>query len=782
LYLKNITLRGFKSFGNRSSLDFEPGISVIVGPNGSGKSNVADGISWVLGEQSPKSLRGTSMGDVIFRSKKQEMGIAEVSLLFDNSDQMFDVAFRDVKITRRVYSQGGSDYFINSSPCRLMDIQELIADSGIGKGLHIIINQGQVNEIAMLKPVERKLVIDEVLGISKHKSRRKKSLLKLGRVKDDIGRLDDLMQEIKRTMDPLEIEAKRAREYASAANELKKEEISMFLAHLSGLNRSWDDLEAEHKKIKDDIRKTGDRIIEIEKEKRSLIDGISSKQAEYEKWRAKLESFESSINRLYNNLALIESKKNVFSTLFNMFDLETAAGRAAGEGTDQLAGEKQKEMLDLSFLGRMIRQMEVVQGQLRSYMEKVKKALKSSSDLRQLEDEGNIIWEEMGSILEELRAGSEARESGRLEEASAGMNKRLQEERKRNEAKAAKIAALREMCRENLESSEKLREMLERKKNISEYIKRRLYPEFERQKGLISGEQKKIDDYNSEVGELKIKENRLDNELYRIGLGREQVKEKVKAITTSIVDDYNMSIEYAQKNFRPSGDIQASEVAVRRLKNSIRKFGSVNPNAAIEFSKIKKRYDFLHLQRQDLVESGAQLEKLIQQINDRISKLFLEKFEEINNNFQKYFKSLFPSGEGELMLDKNEGGEPADEELGVDLKVDIGNNKLVPLSLLSGGEKSLVAMAFLFAVFSINMSPFYVFDEADAALDDANLVRFQSLVKDFSRKQQIIIITHQKKTMEIAQTLYGVTMQSDGISKVVSEKIEAGEGVKTGNR
>ena len=240
MYLKNITLRGFKSFGNRSILNFEPGTSVIVGPNGSGKSNVADGISWVLGEQSPKSLRGSTMGDVIFRSKKEEMAIAEVSLLFDNKDKLFDVEFSDVKITRRVYAEGGSEYFINSSPCRLMDIQELLSDTGIGKGLHVIINQGQVNEIALLKPVERKMVIDEALGISKHKNRRKKSISKLEKVRDDIERLDDLLEEIKRTMDPLEIEAKRAREYSTVAGELKGEEISLFLTNIGRFNFVWE--------------------------------------------------------------------------------------------------------------------------------------------------------------------------------------------------------------------------------------------------------------------------------------------------------------------------------------------------------------------------------------------------------------------------------------------------------------------------------------------------------------------------------------------------------------
>ena len=772
MYLKNITLRGFKSFGNKSSLDFETGVSVIVGPNGSGKSNVADGISWVLGEQSPKSLRGTSMGDVIFRSKKQEMGIAEVSLLFDNSDRMLDVEFRDVKITRRVYSGGGSDYFINSSPCRLMDVQELVADAGIGKGLHVIINQGQVNEITLMKPADRKIIIDEVLGIAKHKIRRKKSLSKLSKVKDDIGRLDDLMEEIKRTMDPLEIEAKRAREYAEVANELKKQEISLHLSNLASLNQSWENLEGSHKKVKEEIKNAGDRILETERQKADLISTISSKQAEYERWSTKVEAFNSGLNRLYNSTALTESKKNVFSTLYNMFDIEFKNGAVSGQTAAEMTRERQKEILDLTFLGKIIKKMAIIDGQMKDFLGKVKDALKADPRGRELEDEGKILAGEIKDILSELREGNEARESGKIEKAAREMEKKLEEEKKRNKAKTEKIAKLKQLCRKNLERSEKIRYMLEKQAQVSEKIKKRLYPEFDRQKRLISGDQAKIENFNSDINSLKIEENRLENDLYKINLSREQIREKVKAITLSIVDDYNMSIEYASKNFKQAQDLSSTESNVRRLKQKIRQYGNVNPNAAIEFAKIKKRFDFLSVQRKDLVDSKKQLEELIREINEKIGSVFLEKFEEINKNFQKYFKSLFPSGEGELLLEKYGDNGSGEEELGVDLKVDIGNNKLVSLSLLSGGEKSLVSMAFLFSVFSINLSPFYVFDEADAALDDANIGRFQNLVRHFAQNQQIIIITHQKKTMEIAETIYGVTMQSDGISKVVSEKIE----------
>ena len=780
MYLKNITLRGFKSFGSRSSLDLEPGISVVVGPNGSGKSNVADGISWVLGEQSPKSLRGNSMGDVIFRSKKQEMGIAEVSLLFDNSDKMLDVEFRDVKITRRVYSAGGSDYFINSSPCRLMDIQELVADAGIGRGLHVIINQGQVNEITMLKPVDRKLVIDEVLGISKHKIRRKKSISRLSRVKEDIARLDDLMDEIKRTMDPLEIEAKRAREYAEAANELKKQEVSLFLSRMAALSGSWDKLEQEHDKIRGLIKDTGDRILETEKQKGDLIGNIGSRQAEYERWRTKVEAFDGGLNRLQNSITLISSKKNVFSTLYNMFELEFKNTKAPYETAAEMARERQKEVLDLSFMGKIIKRFTVLEVQFRDFAGRIKKALTGNSGLRQLEDEANILAQEIKDILEELREGNEARGSVKAEKASREILEKFEEEKRRNQARSEKMEQLKRLCSLNLERSEKIIGILHGLKLASEKIQRRLYPEFDRQKRLISGSQADIEKLNSEINRLRVEANSLDNELYKTDLRREQVRDRVKDITSSIVDDYNMSVEYASRNFKPAEDAAAAEKAVKKLKDRVRSYGSVNPNAAIEFAKIKKRYDFLDIQRKDLSDSRQELETLIKEINQKISTIFLDRFEKINHNFQKYFKALFPMGEGELILEKYRNDGESEEELGVDLKVDIGNNKLVSLTLLSGGEKSLVSLAFLFSVFSINLSPFYIFDEADAALDDANIDKFQNLVKHFAEKQQIIIITHQKKTMEIAETIYGVTMQSDGISKVVSEKIDNGNKTAAG--
>lgn len=764
MYLKNITLRGFKSFKNKSQLFFEPGISVIVGPNGSGKSNVADAISWVLGEQSPKSLRGSSMGDVIFRSKNEEMGIAEVSLMFDNSNKLFNTEFRDVKFTRRVFTRGGSEYFINSSPCRLIDIQELTADTGIGRGLYIIINQGQINEIAVLKPIERKNIIDEVLGISKHKNRRDKSLSKLQKVKNDIERIDDLMEEIKRTMDPLEIEAKRAQKHAEIFNLLKDEEISLFITHLNHLNNEWESENESYRKNKDELKEISSKILSVEKEKNDLLKLDDKEKSKYEFWKNKIDWFNSEKNRLESIIALIESKKNVFSTLYNMFDLKFTSGMS-NKNELKVSLEKDKNGIDISYLQKISNGLKRIDDLLLKFLENLKKTVKDKNTVDYVENEGNLIIEEIKKLHKIIETSQRGKDAISKKEPQKGNEKQVDNFKKRLD----RIRIIKNICMTNLERSRKIHSILNSYLSVSEDIKNKLYPEFERRSNLISGSQDKINGLGTRINQLSISRSNLENNIYKIDLKKEQIKEKVEAITENIVDNYNLSIDYALKSYSPSSDIKESEVKVKRFKNEIKKYGNVNPNASIEYNRIKKRFDFLADQNLDLVESKKNLEELIKDINERIADYFFKKFDEINQCFKNYFKILFPLGEGEMQLEKSDS--ESDDEIGVDLKVDIGNNKFVPLSLLSGGEKSLVSIAFLFSIYSINSSPFYVFDEVDASLDDVNISRFLILVKKFSEKQQIIIITHQKRTMEVADTIYGVTMQSNGISKIISEKI-----------
>lgn len=766
MYLKHMTLRGFKSFKNKSQLFFEPGISIIVGPNGSGKSNIADAVSWVLGEQSPKSLRGSSMGDVIFRSKEEEMGIAEVSLMFDNSDNLFNTEFRDVKFTRRVFSRGGSEYFINSSPCRLLDIQEMTADSGIGKGLNIIVNQGQINDIAVLKPVERKIIIDEILGISKHKNRRDKSIVKLQKVRNDIDRVNDLMEEIKRTMDPLEIEAKRAQKYAEISNSLKNEEISLFIARLKRLNKNWESENQSYEDSKRKLKETEEEILRVENEREDLLKLIDKKASEYEFWKNKTDRFNSERDQISSIAALIESKKNLFGTLYNMFDLELAGFKSSTKSMEE-GTSQESDNAGAAYYEEISKGLKKVDGLILNFMTKLKEKIKDEKISDYIENESRLIQEELKSLNKKAEKGLRDRISGNHSEE---LNKKSGKKVAGFKERLDRVKAVKEICMINLKRSQKISLILNKYISASGKIKSSLYPEFERGKDLLSNDRSRISEFDGKKDQLNTFRLNLENNIYKADLKKEQIKEKVKIITDSISDDYNISMEYALKSYSPCSDIAQSQERVKKLKSQIKRYGSVNPNAAVEYGKIKKRFDFLAKQRLDLIESGKNLEELIKDVNKKIADFFYKKFDEINKCFSNYFKILFPLGGGEMALEKNR--EADSDEIGIDLKVDIGNNKFVPISLLSGGEKSLVSMAFLFSIYSINPSPFYVFDEVDASLDDVNIGRFLTLVKKFSEKQQIIIITHQKRTMEVADTIYGVTMQSNGISKIVSEKIE----------
>ncbi|MBA2390982.1 MAG: chromosome segregation protein SMC [Geodermatophilaceae bacterium] len=223
MHLKSLTLRGFKSFASSTTLRFEPGITCVVGANGSGKSNVVDGIAWVLGEQGAKSLRGGKMEDVIFAGTagRPPLGRAEVTLTIDNSDNALPIEYTEVSITRRMYRSGDSDYEINGSTCRLLDIQELLSDSGIGREMHVIVGQGQLDAVLSARPEDRRGFIEEAAGVLKHRKRKEKALRKLEAMQANLTRLTDLITELRRQLTPLGKQADVARRAATVQADLR---------------------------------------------------------------------------------------------------------------------------------------------------------------------------------------------------------------------------------------------------------------------------------------------------------------------------------------------------------------------------------------------------------------------------------------------------------------------------------------------------------------------------------------------------------------------------------
>ena len=234
MYLKRLELQGFKSFADKTVLEFMPGITTVIGPNGSGKSNISDAIRWVLGEQSIKSLRGAKSEDIIFAGtqNRKSLGFAEASLVFNNDDGKLPIEYAEVTVTRRIYRTGETGYFINKTPCRLKDILELFMDTGIGKDGYSIIGQGKIDEILSNKSEDRRHIFEEAAGIVKYRSRKEDSEKKLERAKLNLLRINDILSEIENNMEPLKIQSEKAKKFLSLREELKGIEVGLFLYNI----------------------------------------------------------------------------------------------------------------------------------------------------------------------------------------------------------------------------------------------------------------------------------------------------------------------------------------------------------------------------------------------------------------------------------------------------------------------------------------------------------------------------------------------------------------------
>src|SRR3954463_6564977 len=242
VHLKSLTLRGFKSFASSTTLRFEPGITCVVGPNGSGKSNVVDAISWVLGEQGAKSLRGGKMEDVFFAGTagRPPLGRAEVVLTIDNADGALPIDYTEVTISRIMFRNGGSEYAINGNPCRLLDVQELLSDSGIGREMHVIVGQGQLDAVLHASPEDRRAFIEEAAGVLKHRKRKEKALRKLEAMQVNLNRLTDLTAELRRQLKPLGQQAEVARRAAIVQADLRDAKLRLLADDLAEMRTALD--------------------------------------------------------------------------------------------------------------------------------------------------------------------------------------------------------------------------------------------------------------------------------------------------------------------------------------------------------------------------------------------------------------------------------------------------------------------------------------------------------------------------------------------------------------
>ncbi len=301
MYLKSIEVQGFKSFANKINFEFHNGITGIVGPNGSGKSNVADAVRWVLGEQRIKQLRGSKMEDVIFAGtqNRKPLGFAYVAITLDNSDHSLAIDFDEVTVSRRIFRSGESEYMINGSVCRLKDISELFYDTGIGKEGYSIIGQGQIDKILSGKPEERRELFDEAAGIVKYKKRKAMTQKKLEDEQANLVRVNDILSELEKQVKPLEVQSEKAREYLKLKEELKTNDINLFLIEIDSIKEKTDDIGKKKEIADNDLKETGEAFEQTKKE--------------YEQLELEIEAVTSDIELKKNELNKIELVKEKYS-------------------------------------------------------------------------------------------------------------------------------------------------------------------------------------------------------------------------------------------------------------------------------------------------------------------------------------------------------------------------------------------------------------------------------------------------------------------------------------
>ncbi|HEY2334113.1 MAG TPA: AAA family ATPase [Solirubrobacterales bacterium] len=763
MYLRSIEMKGFKSFPERTRLEFSPGVSVIVGPNGSGKSNITDAVLWALGEQSPGAIRGASMQDVISAGGKGvgQRRAAEVEVVIDNSKGRAATELSEVAVKRALDRSGDGSYRLNGARCRLVDVAEVLSDTNLGREMHSVISQGRVESIVHSKPRERRLLVEEAAGLGKHRKRRRRSELKLRAARDNLDRALDLEREARARLRPL----KRQAQAAELGARIEREELGL-----------------RGQLVAEELRFGADRAEAAEKaaaEARAQRTAIEARLAEVsEKRRAAEERFAARDRERTQAWGVLTKLRG---------EQQRVAVRAAGLGDRE---------------GELSIGLEALRAELGPLTLDVGGSGAPGERARKLEEELGEIDAGLSGATESLARARSAEATEAAREAALGAVRSGGERAIRHARRAEGLLGERhrEVLRKRLSAGEELLEDVRAAAASATAAEAAIRARVGRIEQLVVGGEGDGDEIAEEMracsqreyelqAETKAASDKLTEvevEAAHLGDRRAEAAKELASIAERIGEE----VAPAEQ---PLGEEERADIDRRleRLERRRAQIGPVNPLAEREYEEAREHVESLQAQREDTERGMRELEALIRDIDREIERAFEQTFEATAKNFEEMVEHLFPGGRGALRrvslrpvrdagaaseesAAESEDGEDGDEEreeLGVEIEVTPAGKSTRKLSLLSGGEKSLVAIAFVFAVFLARPCPFYILDEVEAALDDANIDRFLQLIRRFSDRAQFVIVTHQKRTMDAADVLYGVSMGGDGVTKVVSRKL-----------
>jgi len=828
VHLRAVKLRGFKSFPDPVEIRLEPGVGVIVGPNGSGKSNVSDAIRWAAGSLSPTELRAEKPDDVLFAGggTRGAADFCEVELLFDNADGALPVDYAELSVARRLHRGGEGQYLVNRAAVRRLDLVELLADLGLGQGMHSIISQGKVEAILASRPAERRALIEEAAGLGRFKARRHRAELKLARVAVEVERARDVEAEVRKRLRPLALQATAAERAQKLAVEIARLRARIAQIDLAGLEKRLGELETRRAAAGAGRSGVEERLevllAERAQAEEELADAAGAREQSLqelyrlrsaaERLALRRESTEALVQRLRDRtrprrtldqrvhaeraaladeVHLLEERlRTLDRTLAEREGLPPAA-RALAEDGERIAFsllevEPGRERAVAAALGRTA--SAVVRDDATGAFALLERA--RDSGLGSLvvlvgRDPAQMVARMPVVAKEELLASPVAAvtpegfgydpERGELWFAGETAEALLLELQARRRALATELDGLRARLEAPIpESAYSLERnpFADRMVQLGNRLLHALdisvsYLEAPLREGVDSG---------------AARSGELGTELRRLGAAEVELRQELGAASEAVsaieveaarldaeADEARRRLAQANADEPAEGDDREQlEATVERLERRRETLGQVNPLAHEEYEAEKARLEELAAQRADLEASLGELEKLRNELTETVERRFGETFDAVRQHFADVTATVFPGGEGHLRLTEAEEDE---EEPGVEVELRPAGKRVQRLSLLSGGEKALGAIAFLFALFLARPCPFYLLDEVEAALDDTNIGRFVELLRRYSDRAQFVVITHQKRTMEAADVLYGVTMGGEGVSQVVSRRL-----------
>lgn len=763
MYLKELTIQGFKSFAKKSDLLFQTSVTGIVGPNGSGKSNVSEAFRFVLGEQSPARMRSKKGEDLIFNGsqKAARQNRASVRVVFDNTARAFPVDFDEVIVERVVHRDGTNEYSIGGARVRLKDVQELFAAAHIGSTGHHIISQGEADRILSASPKFRREMIEDALGLKLYQIKKTESERKLEKTRENIERVESLRRETKPHLQFLERQVKKY-ERANTLRESIAAQYAEYLAREKAYITYTDGKLSQaldiHKKRRDELSKelsilekaltqnnSNEESPELVTKERELKDIL----AEYNNTLREHGSVDGQLGFIERRIVYMRDEYAKKIAKGNKVDAPIPYNDFAEVHTSLTTIIKHALTVhDVTVLHRALRDVVVILDKL--VRNRATDIQAPALDLTREERERDELIEKKRTVDEKLRVLSERKQV--VEHSISLIRKSILDEREKKTDAMLRVDRVRSHIQEE-------------ERAIQGVHDKRL---------VLQGD---TEEFEREVREA-------------VALVRSRALQYLKH--PIIEGDRTLSEEEVATEDRSLQ--RQRRRSLEREKIRFEEIGGINDAVVKEYETAKARDDFLAGELSDLAASEEKLRAIITELTAELHTRFIDGIEKISTEFNQFFTAMFRGGSAKLVriqqksqsknVDTSQGEdvlpvsvesefeEESTDMVGVDIDVALPNKRLRGLEMLSGGERALTSIALIFAMSQINPPPFIILDETDAALDEANSRRYGDMLEILAKKSQLILITHNRETMSRAGLLYGVTMGQDGVSRLLSIQLE----------